>query len=90
MEPALYPGDLIVYARLGRAPARGDLVVFRHDASLVVHRVVRVHSDGALSMRGDANDAIDALPLEPDDVRGRVVAVLPAGRAAERLVSASE
>jgi len=90
MQPSLYPGDLIVYRRIGHEPVRGDLVVFRHDGALVVHRVVRIASDGALTMRGDANRTSDSSPVSPDDVRGTVLAVLPAGRAAARLVAASD
>lgn len=90
MRPALYPGDLIVYRRVGHQPVRGDLVVFRYDGALVVHRVIRVRPDDSLVMRGDANAANDASPVDGDSVRGTVIAVLPVGRAAERLVSRSE
>ncbi|MBN2839487.1 MAG: signal peptidase I [Coriobacteriia bacterium] len=90
MQPSLFPGDLIVYRRIGHQPVRGDLVVFRHDGALVVHRVVRVDDDGSLTMRGDANQSSDTAPVDADDVRGTVLAVLPAGRAAALLVSAAD
>lgn len=90
MQPALYPGDLIVYRRIGHEPVRGDLVVFRHDGTLVVHRVMRVRPDDSLVMRGDANADDDPSPVDGDSVRGTVIAVVPVGRAAERLVSRSE
>jgi signal peptidase I len=90
MQPALYPGDLIVYRRIGHEPVRGDLVVFRHDGALVVHRVVNVGRDGSLTMRGDANTSSDASPVDGDDVRGTVLAVVPIGRVAEHLVSVAE
>ncbi len=90
MQPALYPGDLIVYRRIGHEPVRGDLVVFRYDGTLVVHRVMRVRPDGSLVMRGDANADADPAPVDGDSVRGTVIAVMPVGRAAERLVSRSE
>ena len=69
---------------------RGDLVVFRYDGTLVVHRVMRVRPDGSLVMRGDANADADPAPVDGDSVRGTVIAVMPVGRAAERLVSRSE
>ncbi len=90
MKPSLHPGDLIVYRRIGHEPVRGDLVVFRHDGALVVHRVVRVADDGALTMRGDANGTSDSEPVDADDVRGTVLVVIPAGRVASRLVSAAD
>lgn len=90
MCPTLYPGDLIVYTRVGAEPQRGDLAVFAHDGDLVVHRVASVQRDGSLRMRGDANAASDTEPVDRNDVRGVVVAVVPAGRIAYSLVSAAE
>ncbi len=90
MRPTLYPGDLIVYTRVAAEPQRGDLAVFAHDGDLVVHRVVRVKPDGSLRMRGDANTAADVEPVDRNDIRGVVVAVVPAGRVVWSLVSAAE
>lgn len=90
MRPTLYPGDLIVYMRVAAEPQRGDLAVFAHDGDLVVHRVVRVKPDGSLRMRGDANTAADVEPVDRNDIRGVVVAVVPAGRVVWSLVSAAE
>ena len=87
MEPALIAGDLVVYRRSEPDLRRGDLVLFEHEGGLVVHRVAGVQRNGALRTRGDANDALDALPVEPDAVRGEVVLVVPAGRAASRLAA---
>lgn len=90
MKPALHPGDLIVYRRIGHGPTRGDLVVFRHDGALVVHRVIHIDECGLLTTRGDANGSTDPEPVDPDDVCGTVLAVLPAGRLAGSLVAAAD
>lgn len=90
MEPALYAGDLAVYARRGQPCRRGDLVLFEHDGGLVVHRVAGVQRDGSLRTRGDANEALDSLPVDEDAVRGKVVLVLPMGRIASRLADDSD
>lgn len=90
MRPTLYPGDLIVYTRVAAEPQRGDLAVFAHDGDLVVHRVVGVEPDGSFRMRGDANATTDVEPVDRNDVRGVVVAVVPAGRVVWSLVSAAE
>lgn len=79
MEPTLHAGDLIVYRRTGAMLAEGDLVVFEHRGSLVVHRVAGVLRDGALRTRGDANDTIDAEPVSASAVRGEVVLTVPTG-----------
>jgi len=85
MEPALSPGDLIVYRRVGVVPKRGDLVVFEHGGTLVVHRVAGQLRDGALRTRGDANRTLDVDPVVSADVRGQVLLVVPAGRLVRRL-----
>lgn len=79
MEPALHAGDVIVYRRTGAVLAQGDLVVFEHRDSLVVHRVAGVLRGGALRTRGDANDVVDAEPVPASAVRGEVAFTIPAG-----------
>lgn len=85
MEPTLCAGDLIVYRRVQITSDRGDLVIFRHGGTLVVHRVAATLRDGSLRTAGDANECLDAEPVQGDDVCGEVVAVVPAGRLAVRL-----
>lgn len=85
MEPALSPGDIIVYRRIGVQLARRDMVVFEHRETLVVHRVAGVLRGGRLRTRGDANETFDAVPVELHDVQGEVVLVLPSGKLAVRL-----
>ena len=87
MEPALSAGDVIVYRRPGAVWQRGDLVVFEHQGSLVVHRVAGLLRGGALRTRGDANESLDVDPVELDDVRGKVLVVVPAGRFAAWLAA---
>lgn len=85
MEPALWAGDLIVYRRVGMVPDRGDLIVFEHGGTLVVHRVAGLLRDGSVRTRGDANDTLDASPVDKEDLRGEVLLVVPAGRLATGL-----
>jgi len=87
MRPALRPGDVVVFRRVGRVPAVGDMAVFEHGSTLVVHRVVGVARGGGLHTRGDANDAPDPGTVEPDRLRGCVVLVVPSGRLVEYLVA---
>lgn len=82
MAPVLAPGDVVVYRRGAQGVAVGDLVVFTHPewSGGVVHRVVGVADDGALSTRGDANRTVDREPVTRDRVRGIAVAVVPSGK----------
>ncbi|GAA1378225.1 S24/S26 family peptidase [Catellatospora chokoriensis] len=66
MRPALHDGDRLI-VRVGRAPAVGDLVVFRAgdvvpqaDVTWMVKRVQRVEPDGSVTVRGDAADSQDS------------------------------
>jgi signal peptidase I len=79
MRPALAAGDVIVYRR-GVAPSVGELAVFEHDGSLVVHRMTAQYKDGSIATRGDANHFGDRSPVPPEAVRGTVVLAVPAGR----------
>lgn len=85
MSPALSPGDIIVYRRMGVRLAQRDLVVFEHDGTLVVHRVAGLLRGGRLRTRGDANATLDPLPVDRANVRGEVVFVVPSGKAATGL-----
>lgn len=75
MAPAIRPGDRLRVAPLhaGELPALGEVVVTARGGTLVAHRVAAV-SAGAVITRGDAARAPD-LPVAPDEVLGRVVAV---------------
>lgn len=90
MEPALHAGDLIVYRRMGAVFGRGDMVVFEHDGTLVVHRVAGVLRDGALRTRGDANHVVDGEPVPASAVRGEVALTVPVGRLAASLAEAHD
>lgn len=79
MEPALVRGDVCV-ALAGASVREGDVVLFRDEEGLVLHRVVRVEQRGALRTKGDANATVDRRPVPLDQVCGRVAFVLPLGR----------
>jgi len=81
MEPALVPGDVCV-ASPWAEPRPGDVVLYSvRSKRPVLHRVVAVGVRGELRTRGDANVSPDRDLVTSADVRGRVVAVLPLGRA---------
>lgn len=75
MEPALSVDDLIV---IHRQPdyATGDIITYRSGDNLVTHRIVEETADGFVT-QGDANNAPDAQPVDPQDVQGKVVANIP-------------
>jgi signal peptidase I len=87
MEPALHPGDVLVYSRRVGTLATNDVVVIEKASwrRPVVHRVVGRGASGGFVTQGDANPIPDREEVTTADVRGRGLAVLPLSRAVRRL-----
>jgi len=84
MHPALHAGDLVLVRR-GVSVAPGDVALLAppgHGA--VLHRVLSLRADGSARTRGDANAVVDFSATPRAGIVGRVVAVVPVGRAIER------
>lgn len=82
MRPALRPGDILKIERPAGIPEIGTIVVALRDGGLVAHRVVERIGSGdvpTLVTRGDALGNCDS-PLSADEVLGKVVSVVRAGR----------
>lgn len=90
MRPALAPGDMLVYRRQAWPVRTGDVVVVERTGwpGGIAHRVVGIDPAGSLLTRGDANPVEDAAPVPRGMVAGRVVIIVPAGRAAGAVASA--
>jgi signal peptidase I len=88
MEPALRPGDLVVYRRAPASVATGDIVVLRRPGwkRRVVHRVAEVMPDGSFTTRGDANALPDSDRSFGGVCQGVVIGVLPLGRGVAAVV----
>ena len=74
MEPAVAPGDVLVYHSVAAEELRKDQVLVvddpDHEGRLRSHRLVMIHPDGTLTLRGDANREDDSSPVTFADVRG--------------------
>ncbi len=86
MEPAYYPGDIIIVRRAPEDEVHpGDVIVWRDGRSPgtgpgTAHRVVAVRLRRGMPYfltRGDANPVRDPRPVRPGQVQGKVVARLP-------------
>jgi hypothetical protein len=74
MLPALWPGDLMTVQSAGIADiGLGEIVLFRLNRSLCLHRVVQ-NTGGSLITRGDSVPDPDP-PVQPSAILGRLVAV---------------
>ncbi len=83
MEPKMYPGDVVIIAKV---PAdnieTGDVIQFRvPEAVTVMHRVIEIQETEEGSKvfitKGDANDEPDSEPVLPDNVVGKAVLTIP-------------
>lgn len=74
MEPELSVGDFLLLAEQESYQV-GDVVVYQSGNMAVVHRLMALDGETALT-KGDANNASDA-PIPVESIRGKVVAAVP-------------
>ncbi|MFW5964129.1 MAG: signal peptidase I, partial [Natronomonas sp.] len=75
MEPAISPGDVVIVA--SGPVAVGDVITYRTGNDVpTTHRVIE-EVDGAYRTKGDANENADAGLVDPSQVLGSVVVVIP-------------
>lgn len=81
MEPRIHTGDVVVTKSIPEgALAKGQVVTVTdpdHPGRTRTHRVLRRDADGALILRGDANQAADSSPILARDVHGVGVLRVP-------------
>jgi signal peptidase len=80
MEPALWAGDIVVTKPVEPGAIRvGDIIRFRGEEAIILHRVVEVHqTDAGLEFvtRGDANNVDDA-PISAAQIEGKLLFKIP-------------
>jgi signal peptidase I len=84
MHPTIRDGEVITIAPVSSDDVvRGDVLLCRHDARMLAHRLVAVTTRGderRFHCRGDAKSGYD-LPVGADAVVGRIISVWRDGRA---------
>lgn len=83
MEPTIMVDELILVKAEDRYET-GDIVVYQSGRMLVVHRIVQMDGESAIT-RGDANNADDA-PISLSQIKGRVIGHIPYAGALVRLL----
>jgi len=74
MHPEMGVNDVIL-VRITKDIKVDDVISFNHEDAIVTHRVIAIN-ESQITVKGDANNAIDA-PIDIDDVIGRVENVFP-------------
>jgi len=78
MTPEINIGDVVVSTPVSISDVKvGDIIVFKGDSNLVVHRVVGFSRDNCFITKGDANENNDPLWACGDNVVGRVFLNIP-------------
>ena len=83
MEPKMYPGDVVIIAKVPADNVElGDVIQFRVPEEVtIMHRVIEIQeTEGGSKVfitKGDANDEPDSEPVLPDNVVGKAVLTIP-------------
>lgn len=76
MEPAIYPGDVVLIRRQAEQAYRaGDIAAYLDGRTVYTHRIAAVHN-GLYTMKGDANNAADEV-ITADRFVGKVLLIIP-------------
>jgi signal peptidase len=70
MEPTYYTGDLVITHKAGHYQA-GDIVAFKVEGGLVIHRIVGGNGDEGFDMQGDNNPNPDRWKPRADQIIGK-------------------
>ena len=86
MEPLIMPGDVVLVHKISNEDdiyklSKGDIINFKRGNIIITHRIKEVLKDeaGNLSFetKGDNNNAIDEEKVQPNDIKGTVIKVVP-------------
>lgn len=86
MEPAIYPGDVVLIRKLKQENEvweleEGELINFDRDSINITHRIVGISEDEAgnrsFITKGDNNKSEDTNPVLPEEINGTIESVVP-------------
>lgn len=83
MEPMIHPGDIILVRKIKdiNEVNLGDVIQFQRNSILISHRIIDIVEEkrGLKKYRtkGDNNSGEDFELVEPQDIRGKIVQVVP-------------
>ncbi|WZL73551.1 signal peptidase I [Clostridiaceae bacterium 35-E11] len=81
MEPMIKPGDVILVKKInGDAAKIGDVIQFKREGILISHRVIDIKKGDQgtrYRTKGDNNSAADTVLVNPEEIKGKVIYVVP-------------
>lgn len=75
MEPTFSVGDLLIIHK-ENTYQYGEIITFSDGSYMTTHRIVEETADGFIT-RGDHNNTPDSEPVKPEQIKGRVVKIIP-------------
>lgn len=78
MQPMIWPGDVILAKKINAREVKlGDVIHYRLGQAYVVHRIVSVNKGEVFKTKGDNNSSEDTDPVGADQIKGKVILVVP-------------
>lgn len=81
MEPMIMPGDVILVQKAdGNKVKLDDVIQFKRDNMLISHRIIEIvekENVKGYRTKGDNNSCADAELVKPEQVKGKVIKVVP-------------
>lgn len=80
MTPAINAGDAVVIDKKcdKEKLKEEDIIAYENDSGvIVVHRIIKVNSDGTFITKGDYNNVADTIYVNKDQIRGKVKFRIP-------------
>ena len=75
MEPTFFAGDMLIFKSQDEYEST-DIVIFEQDNTLITHRIIEVKEDGFIT-KGDANNVADEKLIVNDNIKGKLLFILP-------------
>ncbi len=79
MEPIFHVGDMIIVQGCNKYNV-GDIIVYQDHFiknKLIVHRIIKIEQNIVYITKGDANYGPDSFPVKKNQIKGKVILVIP-------------
>lgn len=85
MKPLIHPGDMVLISKMKNIEdidnlKEGDIIQFKRGNILITHRIVEILNEKNVKQyrtKGDNNSVSDKQTVKPEDIKGRMISVIP-------------
>lgn len=77
MEPAIYPGDIVLMRQVDKEDlAIGDVIQYHTQNFFIIHRIIEIE-EGLYITKGDNNNVKDSEPVHFEQIKGKLIQTIP-------------